>query len=229
MAPLRLPARQLNCDETLLLADCTGLHQQNLQSAQLFDGWIQKYQDSDGMGIDKAVTRRTIVLATDASNQDGEDRGILAGKPMPLDVADNILHSAENLKTDYDSAVIAGLRLGEGAKNLVWVFQPPTSVEKGEWILFHATSLKKATFREFTLFPVTSQKPGDQLDTPVTLHTLATCLLNSVKCSIAKNPTTTNARLVTAVSKAILALATGEGDSRPKFSLQMSGSSIQRI
>ena len=142
MAPLRLPARQLNCDETLLLADCAGLHQHNLQSAHLFDGWIQKYQALDGMGIDTAVTRRTIVLATDASNQDGEDRGILAGKPMPLDVAGNMLHIAEQLKTEYDSVVIAGLRLGEGAENLVWLFQPPTS----DSLKCHANSWKEPYF-----------------------------------------------------------------------------------
>ena len=45
MAPLRLPPRLLNCDETLVLADWNELHIHNVQSAQLFDGWIQKYKD----------------------------------------------------------------------------------------------------------------------------------------------------------------------------------------
>ena len=227
MAPLYLPTRQLNCDETLLLADCAELHKHNVQSAQLFDGWIQKNKDLDGMGIDKGVPRRTIVLATDASNQHGEDRGILARKPVPLDVADDILLKAKELKTDYDLAVIAELKIRTSAETLVWVFQSPTSVEKGEWILFHATSSRKTQFKDVKLNPVVSLKIGDQIDTPVTLHTLATCLQNSVKCSISTKSNDTRAGSITAVSKAIMAKATDRDDSRPKFSLDMSGSSIQ--
>ena len=78
--------------------------------------------------MNKEVTRQMMVLATDASNQDGEDHGILAGKPAPLDVADKMLHTEAKLRADYSSKVITALRAGAVQANLVWVFQPPTSV-----------------------------------------------------------------------------------------------------
>ena len=82
-----------------------------------------------------------MVLATDASNQDGEDHdcGILSGKPTPLDVAHKMLLTVSTLRVDYNSKVVAALRAGAVQANLVWMFQPLTS-EKGERILFHATS-----------------------------------------------------------------------------------------
>jgi len=102
------------------------------------------------------------VLATDAFNQDGEVCGIFAGKSAPLDIADKILHTAAALQVDYNSKVSDALRAGTVHVNKVWVFQSPNSVEIGEWILFHATSLKESKFKEVTLFPTTLQATGDQ-------------------------------------------------------------------
>ena len=94
----------------------------------MVDVWIQRHHASDSTDSDKEVTRCTMVLATDASNQDGKDRGILAGKPAPLDVADKMLLTVADLRVDYNSKVITALRVGAIQANLVWVFQPPTSV-----------------------------------------------------------------------------------------------------
>ena len=142
-------------------------------------------------------------------------------------MAHDILLEAKAVITDYDQAVIAELNTDTNPQRLVWVFQPPTSVEKGEWILFQATSCKNKHFKDVRLFPVVSRQVENQPNTPVTLHTLATDANHVVRCSISKKETDIRAGLVTGVDKAIMAKATDNDDHGPAFSILLAGSSIQ--
>jgi len=141
--------------------------------------------------------------------------------PTPPDVSAQILKIAANTRTAHIAEVLSALRAGPHEANLVWNFQPPTSSDKGEWNLFHATSAGTSKFQKVKLFPVTMPMNASQQQRVVTMENLTTCARTGVKCKIALRHIGQETKCVTKINKAIVAVVTGGDVAWPLFSLHV--------